>query len=63
MGTSKISKSYKRSDFRCCFLSAENKKNYLFLQGFLHGFATLENDTIVFYKCDNYYNKDAEDGV
>lgn len=46
-----------------CILSGENKKQLFIPKGFLHGFATLENDTIVFYKCDNYYNKDAEDGV
>jgi dTDP-4-dehydrorhamnose 3,5-epimerase len=32
-------------------------------RGFLHGFVTLENNTIFSYKCDNYYNKEAEDGV
>ncbi|WP_439131150.1 dTDP-4-dehydrorhamnose 3,5-epimerase [Polaribacter sp.] len=46
-----------------CILSEENKKQLFIPKGFLHGFATLKNDSIVFYKCDNYYNKEAEDGV
>ena len=44
-------------------LSGENKKQLFIPRGFLHGFATLENDTIVAYKCDNYYHKEAELGV
>ncbi len=46
-----------------CILSEENKKQLFIPKGFLHGFATLKNDSIVFYKCDNYYNKKAEHGV
>ena len=44
-------------------LSGENNKQLFVPRGFLHGFVTLENNTIFSYKCDNYYNKDAEDGV
>ena len=44
-------------------LSEQNKKQLFIPRGFLHGFATLENDTIVTYKCDNYYNNQAEVGV
>ena len=44
-------------------LSEQNKKQLFIPRGFLHGFATLENDTIVTYKCDNYYNNQAEIGV
>lgn len=44
-------------------LSEENNKQLFVPRGFLHGFATLEDDTIFSYKCDNYYNPDAEDGV
>lgn len=44
-------------------LSGENNKQLFVLRGFLHGFLVLENETIVSYKCDNYYCPEAEDGV
>lgn len=44
-------------------LSAENKKQLYTPRGFLHGFVTLEDDTIFSYKCDNYYKEDKEFGV
>ncbi|MCL7761853.1 dTDP-4-dehydrorhamnose 3,5-epimerase [Polaribacter sp. Z014] len=44
-------------------LSAENNKQLFVPRGFLHGFSVLEDDTIVSYKCDNYYEQEAEDGV
>lgn len=28
--------------------------------GIAHGFVSLEDDTVFFYKCSNYYNKDSE---
>jgi dTDP-4-dehydrorhamnose 3,5-epimerase len=41
-------------------LSAE-KHNQLFVpEGFAHGFAVLEDDTLFTYKCSNYYSKDHE---
>ena len=46
-----------------CILSGENNKQLFIPRGFLHGFSTLEDDTIFAYKCDNYYNKESEDGV
>ena len=44
-------------------LSSENNTQLFVPKGFLHGFATLENNTIVVYKCDNYYHKETELGV
>lgn len=44
-------------------LSGENKKQLFVPRGFAHGYAVLEDNTIFCYKCDNYYNKESEDGV
>jgi len=44
-------------------LSAENKKQLFVPRGFLHGFSVLSEQAVFSYKCDNHYNKDAEDGV
>ncbi len=41
-------------------LSGENKFMYWIPPGMAHGFATLEDDTIFFYKCTNIYNKESE---
>jgi dTDP-4-dehydrorhamnose 3,5-epimerase len=46
-----------------CILSGENNKQLFIPKGFLHGFSVLEDNTIFAYKCDNYYNKESEDGV
>ena len=44
-------------------LSGENNKQLFVPRGFAHGFAVLEDNTIFFYKCDNYYHKDSEGGI
>ena len=44
-------------------LSGENNKQLFMPRGFAHGFAVLEDNTIFFYKCDNYYHKDSEGGI
>ncbi len=44
-------------------LTEENKKQLLVPQGFAHGYSVLSETAEVFYKCDNFYNKDAEGGV
>lgn len=44
-------------------LSDENKKQMFMPRGFAHGFLTLSESAKVFYKCDNYYMKEAERGI
>lgn len=44
-------------------LSAENKRQLLIPRGFAHGFLCLEDDVIFTYKCDNYYNREADGGI
>jgi len=43
-------------------LSARNKLMYWIPPGFAHGFRTIEDETVFFYKCTNVYNKEAEQG-
>jgi dTDP-4-dehydrorhamnose 3,5-epimerase len=44
-------------------LSADNHKQLWVPPGFLHGFLTLEDDTIFTYKVTSYYDKASEVGV
>ncbi|WP_166523651.1 dTDP-4-dehydrorhamnose 3,5-epimerase [Flagellimonas ochracea] len=44
-------------------LSGENKKLLFVPKGFAHGFLTLSETARLFYKCDNYYNKDSEGSI
>lgn len=44
-------------------LSGDNHKQLWVPPGFLHGFLTLEDETIFTYKVTNYYDKDSEVGV
>ena len=44
-------------------LSGQNKWMYWIPEGFAHGFATLEDDSIFFYKCTNIYNKASEGSI
>lgn len=44
-------------------LSEENHKQLWVPAGFLHGFLTLEDNTIFTYKVSNYYDKNSEIGV
>jgi dTDP-4-dehydrorhamnose 3,5-epimerase len=44
-------------------LSEENHKQLWVPAGFLHGFLTLEDQTIFTYKVSNYYDKNSEIGV
>jgi dTDP-4-dehydrorhamnose 3,5-epimerase len=44
-------------------LSAENKKQLFIPKGFAHGFSVLSEQAEVFYKCDEYYDKNSEAGI
>ncbi len=44
-------------------LSDKNKWMYWIPQGFAHGFLTLEDNTVFFYKCTNVYNKTSEGSI
>ncbi len=44
-------------------LSGENQKMFYIPPGFLHGFLTLEDDTIFLYKVTSFYDKASEIGV
>jgi dTDP-4-dehydrorhamnose 3,5-epimerase len=43
---------------------SETSETQLYIpRGFAHGFIVLSNLAIFFYKCDNYYNRQAESGI
>lgn len=44
-------------------LSSENKRQLFVPRGFAHGFVVLSETAEFFYKCDNYYNPQAEGGL
>jgi dTDP-4-dehydrorhamnose 3,5-epimerase len=44
-------------------LTSENKWMFWIPAGFAHGFVTLEDDTVFFYKCTNVYNKASEGSI
>ena len=44
-------------------LSEQNKNQLLIPKGFAHGFSVLSKTAIVFYKCDQFYNKQSERGI
>ncbi len=44
-------------------LTEDNKKQLFVPRGFAHGFIVLSDTAIFSYKCDNYYNKNAERGI
>ncbi len=44
-------------------LSAESNTQLYVPRGFAHGFIVLSDEAVFFYKCDNYYNKNAEGGI
>jgi len=44
-------------------LTAESRRMLFIPKGMAHGFLALKNDTIFLYKCDSYYDKEAESGI
>ncbi len=44
-------------------LNEQNKTMLYIPEGFAHGFLTLEDNTIFFYKCTNFYNKASENCI
>lgn len=44
-------------------LTQDNKWMYWVPPGFAHGFVTLEDNTVFFYKCTNVYNKNSEGSI
>ncbi|MFA9290705.1 MAG: dTDP-4-dehydrorhamnose 3,5-epimerase [Solirubrobacteraceae bacterium] len=44
-------------------LSETNNRQLFVPQGFLHGYSVLSEHAVVAYKCDDFYNKSAEDNA
>lgn len=44
-------------------LSEGNKRSEFIPHGFAHGFISLQDNTVIQYKCDNYYKKEEMFGV
>lgn len=57
----KDSATYKKSFH--IHLTEQNKKQLFVPRGFAHGFLVLKDHTEFFYKCDNFYDKEAERGI
>ena len=44
-------------------LSAQNKKQLLVPKGFAHGYSVISETAEVFYKCDQFYHKEADGDI
>lgn len=44
-------------------LSAENHLCFFIPRGFAHGFASLEENTVMLYQCDGKYSKETDTGI
>jgi dTDP-4-dehydrorhamnose 3,5-epimerase len=49
--------------YESVILSAQNNQQLFIPRGFAHGFIVLSDTAVFQYKCDNYYNKQAEGGL
>ncbi|AYL97104.1 dTDP-4-dehydrorhamnose 3,5-epimerase [Mucilaginibacter celer] len=49
--------------YHSVLLTEENNQQFFIPRGFGHGFIVLSDEAVFQYKCDNYYNKEAESGV
>ena len=57
----KGSPSYGKS--KSIILTGNEKRMLWIPEGFAHGFVTLEDNTVFFYKCTNFYNKSSEGSI
>lgn len=46
-----------------CELNEENKRQLLVPKGFAHGFSVMSETAVVFYKCDDVYHPECEQGI
>lgn len=46
-----------------CELNEDNKRQLLVPKGFAHGFSVLSETAVVFYKCDDVYHPECEQGI
>lgn len=44
-------------------LSEKNRRQFFVPRGFAHGFSVLSKEVLFHYKCDNFYNREAERGI
>lgn len=44
-------------------LSADDNRSIFIPKGFAHGFVALSDNTVILYKCDNYYSHESERGI
>ena len=49
--------------WRAQVLSAENHLSFYIPRGFAHGFASLEDGTVMLYQCDGKYDKETDTGI
>jgi dTDP-4-dehydrorhamnose 3,5-epimerase len=56
-------KSATYGQWRSIILTSKEKQMLWIPGGFAHGFVTLDDDTVFFYKCTNLYNKNSEGSI